>query len=454
MIINNRVNPRLIFSILTVFCLIIVSVSCKNNKQTKKKAERHIENYSRSEPDTAVYNKSQQLITKLSTAFGSIEPKEGITPDYYGGLYLNEQGRMVVQIIGDSLAGRQKIAEIVGSNDFEVDHIVNTYSNRELSAIMDKLNEAWKKADKSVTRNIQGAGVGIHHIFVDLIVNTEEKRKEFREKVMDSPAFIFSRYENPMPISPEGSSDTCGVHLRAEYPVYHTSTDKVKFILYNRSGKDLMCGEHYRIGFEDTDGHWKELPINGSAIDIGYIIPHNGQKEFTADLYQDVHPNNPGNYRFFYNARINDDIRLVADFKLTDDEEFARSVQKNPIVPASLLDADTDPHSSIQPDADDRFYAERMPEFPGGTKAMNDFIYERTRKAAARQQGQVLIQFMVEEDGTLSHVKIVRSEGDFLDNEARHIIGEMPKWQPAMNEGKPVRMKMTIGVDFYIPQNK
>lgn len=450
MITNNRMNPGAIFSILPILCLILVAVSCNNNKQTRKKAERHIEDYSRSERDTAVYNKSQDLMMKLDTAFGGIEPKEGITPDYFGGLYFNAKGQMVVQIIGDSLAGRQKIAEIVGSNDFEVDHIVHTYSNRELNAIMDKLNEAWEKADESVMRNVQSAGVGIHHIFVNLIVNTEEKRREFREKVMDSPAFIFEGYEKPMPISSEGKSDTCGIHLRAEYPVYHTSTSKVKFILYNRSGKNLMCGEHYRIGFEDTDGQWKELPTNTFAIDIGYVISHNGQKEFTADLYKDVHPNNPGNYRFFYNARLNDDIRLVADFKLTDDEELARSVEKNPIVPASLLNADADPRSSIQPDADDRFYAERMPQFPGGEKAMKDFIYERTRKAAGRQQGQVLVRFLVEEDGTLSHVKITRSEGDFLDNEARRIVSEMPKWQPAMSEGKPVKVRVTIGVDFSI----
>ncbi len=454
MIINNRVNPRLIFSILTVFCLIIVSVSCNNNKQTKKKAERYIENYPRSEPDTAVYNKSLELITKLDTAFGSIDAREGITPDYYGGLYLNEQGRMVVQIIGDSLAGRQKIAEIVGSNDFEVDHIVNTYSYRELNAIMDKLNEAWDKADKTVMRNVQSAGVGIHHIFVDLIVNTEEKRKEFREKVMDSPAFIFTGPETPMPVSPEGRSDTCGVHLRAEYPVYHTSADTIKFILYNRSGRGIKFGQGYSIGFRNPNGQWEELPINSFVFDVEYGISHNAKWEFTAHLYPELHDNKPGNYRYFHNVKIGDDVRLVADFILTDNEEFARSVQKNPELPISSPDLQNREDVTVQQNDNDRFYAETMPQFPGGKNAMNVFIYNRTRSAAKIQRGQVLVQFMVEEDGTLSHVKIVRSEGDFLDNEARRIIGEMPKWQPAMNEGKPVRMKMTIGVDFYIPQDK
>lgn len=66
------------------------------------------------------------------------------------------------------------------------------YTQKELLRINDELVRRWRELEGTpVMKNVQSAGVCIHDIQIDLMVNTPEKQQEFREKVMDSPAFRF-----------------------------------------------------------------------------------------------------------------------------------------------------------------------------------------------------------------------------------------------------------------------
>ena len=94
-----------------------------------------------------------------------------------------------------------------------------------------------------------------------------------------------------------------------------------------------------------------------------------------------------------------------------------------------------------------------MPEFPGGQKALFDYLRFNTHypKQAYRKgiQGRVVCQFVVKKDGKISKVEVVRSSGDkSLDREAVRVIRSMPKWKPAMYQGKPVSVKYTVPVTF------
>lgn len=94
-----------------------------------------------------------------------------------------------------------------------------------------------------------------------------------------------------------------------------------------------------------------------------------------------------------------------------------------------------------------------MPEFPGGQKALFDYLRFNTHypKQAYRKgiQGRVVCQFVVKKDGKISNVKVVRSAGNkSLDREAVRVIRSMPKWKPAMYQGKPVSVKYTVPVTF------
>ncbi len=95
---------------------------------------------------------------------------------------------------------------------------------------------------------------------------------------------------------------------------------------------------------------------------------------------------------------------------------------------------------------------EQMPEFPGGVQALMQFLYENIRYPEAAQtagkEGRVVVQFVVEADGTVSSAKVVRSISEDLDAEALRVVNAMPRWTPGKHKGKAVRVKYTLPVSF------
>ena len=96
--------------------------------------------------------------------------------------------------------------------------------------------------------------------------------------------------------------------------------------------------------------------------------------------------------------------------------------------------------------------AEQMPEYPGGMKEMLKFLQENVKypENAMKNnvQGRVIVQFVVEKDGTLTEFKVARSVDPDLDAEALRVLQTMPKWKPGMQRGKIVRVKFTVPVSF------
>ena len=96
--------------------------------------------------------------------------------------------------------------------------------------------------------------------------------------------------------------------------------------------------------------------------------------------------------------------------------------------------------------------AEQMPEFPGGMKELLKFLQDNLKypENAMKNnvQGRVIVQFVVEKDGTLTEFKVARSVDPDLDAEALRVLQIMPKWKPGMQRGKIVRVKFTVPVSF------
>lgn len=96
---------------------------------------------------------------------------------------------------------------------------------------------------------------------------------------------------------------------------------------------------------------------------------------------------------------------------------------------------------------------ETMPEFPGGQQALFKFLSDNVKYPVIAQengiQGRVICQFVVNKDGAIVDVEVVRSGGDpSLDKEAVRVIKSMPKWNPGKQRGKAVRVKYTVPVNF------
>lgn len=96
--------------------------------------------------------------------------------------------------------------------------------------------------------------------------------------------------------------------------------------------------------------------------------------------------------------------------------------------------------------------AEQMPEYPGGMKEMLKFLQENVKypENAMKNnvQGRVIVQFVVEKDGTPTEFKVARSVDPDLDAEALRVLQTMPKWKPGMQRGEVVRVKFTVPVSF------
>ncbi|MBN2237098.1 MAG: energy transducer TonB [Bacteroidales bacterium] len=95
---------------------------------------------------------------------------------------------------------------------------------------------------------------------------------------------------------------------------------------------------------------------------------------------------------------------------------------------------------------------ENMPEFPGGEAAMYKFIgknieYPRMAKESGIS-GRVFVTFVVERDGSVTDVKVLRGIGGGCDEEAIRVIQAMPKWNAGKQRGKPVRVQYRMPIKF------
>jgi len=95
---------------------------------------------------------------------------------------------------------------------------------------------------------------------------------------------------------------------------------------------------------------------------------------------------------------------------------------------------------------------EKMPEFPGGMGACLKYLGQNIKYPTIAQengiQGRVVVQFIVNKDGSIVNPVVVRSVDPYLDKEALRVIKSMPKWTPGKQRGKAVRVKYTVPVTF------
>jgi periplasmic protein TonB len=99
---------------------------------------------------------------------------------------------------------------------------------------------------------------------------------------------------------------------------------------------------------------------------------------------------------------------------------------------------------------------ETYPEFPGGLDAMIKFFSGNVKYPATAKkngtQGRVIVNFIVEKDGTLTNVKVSRGIGDGCDEEAVRVVKLSSPWKPGTQGGKPVRISYSMPVSFTLTQ--
>ena len=95
---------------------------------------------------------------------------------------------------------------------------------------------------------------------------------------------------------------------------------------------------------------------------------------------------------------------------------------------------------------------EEMPEFPGGMGECMKFLGKNIKYPTISQengvQGRVIVQFVVNRDGSIVDAKVMRGVDPYLDKEALRVVGLMPKWAPGKQRGKAVRSQFILPVMF------
>ena len=415
----------------------------------------------------------QQVIEALSKAYGTDTTVIGNfldsphCPAFLEGMFF-DGSTLVFQVRGDTTVARHTLEAAAKSGAFRLEPATaKSFTQKQLKEILNVIDSKREKlTDECLKSNLMSWGMGSHHIHVTFIMNTLEARKAFRKKIIDSPAVLFDGTADNTPNDYIGVSDTLGILLQSDYPVYSTQSKRATFVLVNHSQVTLESGESYYITYEDRQSVWRNLPIHTIFNSVAHIIGPGKNKHLSGSLYPEIHHNKPGRYRFFYPVTFADtgrEVTLMAEFRLTDNPKELAEGQKDkrPAVPSTQ---DNRPAGSITtsvpevPTDDNHLFqvVECMPEFPGGMKRCMDFIQKEMRYPEEAKnagiQGRVILQFIIEKDGTPAQPRIVRSVHPLLDKEALRIIRQMPKWTPGKQDGKPQRVLYTIPISFRLPK--
>jgi periplasmic protein TonB len=115
------------------------------------------------------------------------------------------------------------------------------------------------------------------------------------------------------------------------------------------------------------------------------------------------------------------------------------------------------PEQVIVPETKPFISVEEMPEFPGGNSALLKFISENINYPSDAQinniQGKVILKFVVNADGTVDQIEVIRGIDPSLDNEAIRVIKLLPRFRPGKQSGQPVPVWFSLPVLFRINNN-
>ena len=137
----------------------------------------------------------------------------------------------------------------------------------------------------------------------------------------------------------------------------------------------------------------------------------------------------------------------------TKDEEGVKD-RNIEAVRSDIAVAPPPPPPAPKPEVSNKVFdvVEEMPSFPGGQGALMSFLNSNIKYPVVAQengvQGRVIVGFVVERDGSITDVKVMRSVDPSLDREAQRVVRAMPRWKPGKQNGSAVRVKYTVPVVF------
>lgn len=222
--------------------------------------------------------------------------------------------------------------------------------------------------------------------------------------------------------------------------------------LEKQKGGSFLLGLVLALSLIYVGLEWRSVSAEGVEIDRGLDV---------ADiedvlLIQQEQPEQPPEPEVVPEQTI--EVALPEEFKVVDDsKEVAKVVlvsadeDRELPPPAPIIQA------PVEEEAEDTIFevVEEQPVPPGGSiEAMLTWIQKNLvypeRALDNNIQGRVVVQFVVEKDGSVSQPKVVRGVDPLLDKEALRVVSKMGKWQPGKQRGKAVRSRYSLPIVFKI----
>ena len=157
------------------------------------------------------------------------------------------------------------------------------------------------------------------------------------------------------------------------------------------------------------------------------------------------------NIKFTINAieKHGDTTMYTVEPFTLDADNFRLSIQTTEDNPVQIIRNNNDSIYQI---------VDEMPQYPGGEKAMMEYVAKNVKypqEAKDKEiQGRVFVSFVIEKDGSVSTVKVMRGIGGGCDEEAVRVVSSMPKWKPGIKDGKPVRVSYMMPLNFKLTEGQ
>ena len=140
---------------------------------------------------------------------------------------------------------------------------------------------------------------------------------------------------------------------------------------------------------------------------------------------------------------VEDDVEIEDEIEIDAEADMDTEVEE--YIPVAMEDDEVE-------EAEIFTVVESMPKFTGGDGAMNKYLRKNIEyPQMARESGihgRVFVTFVVETDGRVTDIKILRGIGGGCDEEAVRVVKNMPKWIPGKQRGKPVRVQFNLPIKF------
>ncbi len=236
-----------------------------------------------------------------------------------------------------------------------------------------------------------------------------------------------------------------------EFFITH-SRSKKPFYVFANIDKDTTIVVSVPDSLKLTPIDVRVTTKDGKSVSVSCIELSSGGKLLTREnkdigMTPIVKKFYPGNYLLYYEM---DSVKYTKVMSVPD--ENASHID-------SVINVCLDKSERMVSESEQVFdVVKQMPAYPGGDGALFEYLSNNIKypKDAEKQgiQGRVIVRFVVEKDGSVSDVKIVRSIHPLLNKEAIRVIQLMPKWYPGMQNGKPVRTNYTVPVMFRLASVK